>query len=313
MTKVHIEDLINHFSLELLAGESGIHREVITSDLSRPGIEMTGYFKYYPRERIQLIGKTEMTYFLDLTKEEQIDRAKGLCTDETPGIIISRGMDVPEVFQDIAEEKNVPVLRSNQKTTILISQLTNYLEERFAPTTAMHGVLVDIYGVGVLITGESGVGKSESALELVKRGHRLVADDRVEIRQTSFNTLIGSAPPIIEHLLEIRGLGIIDIMNLFGTGAVLKEKSISLVIHLENWNPKEHYERIGIDEEKIKIIDINVPRMRIPVKPGRNLAVIIEVAAMNFRMKQLGVNAAQTFSDRLSEVIKNGKLNKDQE
>lgn len=313
MKKVLIKDLLDHFTLELIAGKSGLNREILTSDISRPGIEMTGYFKYFPKQRIQLIGMTEMAYFLNLSEEDQINRVEGLCDDETPGIIISRGMEVPEIFIKIANEKGVPILQSKQKTTTLISQLTSYLEAEFAPRTALHGVLVDIYGVGVLITGKSGVGKSETALELIKRGHRLVADDRVEIHQQNHDTLIGSPPPIIEHLLEIRGLGIIDVMTLFGTGSVVNQKKISMVIHLETWDSTKHYERLGLDEETIRIIDIDIPRLRIPVKPGRNLAVIVEVAAMNFRMKRIGVNAAQQFSERLNEVIKNGKNEKKQE
>lgn len=311
--KVRIEGLVNHFTLELLAGKSGLNREVLTSDISRPGVEMTGYFKFYPKKRIQLIGMTEMAYFLTLSAEEQLDRVEGLCTEETPGIIVSRKMDVPEVFLKVANQTGVPILRSSQKTTTLISQVTNYLEAEFAPRTSKHGVLVDIYGVGVLITGESGVGKSETALELIKRGHRLVADDRVEIHQQNHDTLIGTPPPLIEHLLEIRGLGIIDIMTLFGTGSVVNRKKISMVIHLEAWDSKKHYERLGLEEETIQIIDINIPRMLIPVKPGRNLAVIVEVAAMNFRMKRIGVNAAEQFSERLNQVIKNGNNDHKQE
>ena len=180
---VRTQDLLDNFNRTLVAGKDGIHREIITSDISRPGIEMTGYFKYYPKERLQLIGKTEMTYFLGLSEEEQRDRAERLCTDVTPGIVISRGMDVPQALIDAANEAGVPILHSPRKTTRVISRLTNFLEAKFAPFTAVHGVLVDVYGVGVLITGQSGVGKSETALELVKRGHRLVADDRVEIRQ----------------------------------------------------------------------------------------------------------------------------------
>lgn len=300
---VRTKDLLDNFNLTLVAGKDGIHREIITSDISRPGIEMTGYFKYYPKERLQLIGKTEMTYFLGLSEEEQRDRAKRLCTDVTPGIVISRGMDVPQALIDAANEAGVPILHSPRKTTRVISRLTNFLEAKFAPFTAVHGVLVDVYGVGVLITGQSGVGKSETALELVKRGHRLVADDSVEIRQEDYDTLIGSSPPLIEHMLEIRGLGIINVMTLFGAGAVLSSKKISMVVHLENWDEKKQYDRLGLDEDKMKIMDVSLPKATIPVRPGRNLAVIIEVAAMNFRLKRMGVNAAEEFSERLTRMI----------
>ncbi|MUV39084.1 HPr kinase/phosphorylase [Lentibacillus sp. JNUCC-1] len=303
MDKVRTKDLLDNFNLELVAGKDGVHREIITSDIHRPGIEMTGYFKFFPAERVQLIGKTEMAYFLDLTDEEKKDRVERLCTDITPGIVVSRGMDIPDILIEAADEAGVPILHSPRKTTRVISRLTNYLEAKFAPFTAIHGVLVDIYGVGVLITGQSGVGKSETALELVKRGHRLVADDSVEIRQEEYDTLIGNSPELIEHLLEIRGLGIINVMTLFGAGSVRNYKKISLIINLELWDEKKQYDRLGIDDDTMKIMDVRLPRATIPVRPGRNLAVIIEVAAMNFRLKRMGVNAAEEFSDRLTAMI----------
>ncbi|MGP4105544.1 HPr(Ser) kinase/phosphatase [Virgibacillus sp. L01] len=303
MVKVRTKDLLENFNLTLVAGEDGIHREITTSDISRPGIEMTGYFKYYPKERLQLVGKTEMAYFLDLTDENKRSRAEQLCTDITPGIVVSRGMDIPEVLLEAANASGVPILHSPRKTTRVISRLTNYLEAKFAPFTAIHGVLVDINGVGVLITGQSGVGKSETALELVKRGHRLIADDSVEIRQEDYDSLIGNPPPLIEHLLEIRGLGIINVMTLFGAGSVRSFKKISLIINLELWDEQKQYDRLGLDEETMKIMDVNLPKATIPVRPGRNLAVIIEVAAMNFRLKRMGVNAAEEFSDRLTTMI----------
>lgn len=303
MDTVRTKDLLANFTLTLVAGDDGVHREITTSDISRPGIEMTGYFKYYPKERLQLIGKTEMAYFLDLTEEQQKDRASKLCTDITPGIVISRGMEIPQSMIDAANEFGVPILHSPRKTTRVISRLTNYLEVKFAPFTAIHGVLVDVYGVGVLITGQSGVGKSETALELVKRGHRLVADDSVEIRQEDYDRLIGNSPSLIEHLLEIRGLGIINVMTLFGAGAVRSYKKISLIIDLELWDDQKQYDRLGLDEDTMKIMDVKLPKATVPVRPGRNLAVIIEVAAMNFRLKKMGVNAAEEFSDRLTTMI----------
>ncbi|MFG6114643.1 HPr(Ser) kinase/phosphatase [Halobacillus sp. MO56] len=307
MSKVRTQDLLDRFELELVTGEDGVHREIHTSDISRPGVEMTGYFKFYPKERLQLLGKTELSYFNELNTEERKDRTEKLCTDVTPGIVITRGMDIPPELIESAREAGVPLMRSPYKTTRVISRLTNYLETKFAPFTAIHGVLVDIYGIGVLITGQSGVGKSETALELVKRGHRLVADDSVEIRQEDFDTLIGNSPPLIEHLLEIRGLGIINVMTLFGAGAVRNYKRISMVMNLEIWDPKKQYDRLGLDEEKMKIMDVEIPKATIPVRPGRNLAVIIEVAAMNFRLKRMGVNAAEEFSQRLTNVIDRDK------
>ncbi|MFL6562813.1 MAG: HPr(Ser) kinase/phosphatase, partial [Bacillus sp. (in: firmicutes)] len=237
---------------------------------------------------------------------ERISRMERLCTDITPAIIVTRDIEVPIELIEASERESVPVLRVGMKTTRFSSRLTNYLESKLAPTTAVHGVLVDVYGIGVLITGKSGVGKSETALELVKRGHRLIADDCVEIRQEDQDTLVGTSPDLIEHLLEIRGLGIINVMTLFGAGAVRSNKRITLVMNLEIWDSKKQYDRLGLDEETMKIIDTDVPKLTIPVRPGRNLAVIIEVAAMNFRLKRMGVNAAQQFTERLSDVIEDG-------
>ncbi|MFD1416914.1 HPr(Ser) kinase/phosphatase [Oceanobacillus jeddahense] len=308
VSTVCTKDLLDRFNLQLVAGEEGVHREIITSDISRPGLEMTGFFDYYPRERLQLIGKTELAYFLGLNAEERKQRAENLCTDVTPGVIISRGMDVPEEFFEASKHSGVPIIQSPRTTTRVLSRLTNYLESKFAPFTAVHGVLIDIYGVGVLIIGQSGVGKSETALELVKRGHRLVADDNVEIRQEDYESLIGNAPALIEHLLEIRGLGIINIMTLFGASSIRSKKRISMVIQLENWDEKKQYDRLGLDEDTMKIMDVHLPKATIPVRPGRNLAVIIEVAAMNFRLKRMGVNTAEEFSDRLTKMIEQGDL-----
>lgn len=307
MAKVRTQDLLDRFQIELIAGAEGVHREIFMSEVSRPGIELTGYFKYYPKDRLQLLGKTELSFFAELTQEEKKDRAYRLCTDITPGIVVTRDMEVPEELIEACEASGVPLMRSPYKTTRVISRITNFLEAKFAPFTAVHGVLVDIYGIGVLITGQSGVGKSETALELVKRGHRLVADDSVEIRQEDYDRLIGSSPPLIEHLLEIRGLGIINVMTLFGAGSVRSHKRISLVINLETWDQKKQYDRLGLEEETMKIIDVKLPMATLPVRPGRNLAVIIEVAAMNFRLKRMGVNAAEEFSQRLSKMIQNGE------
>ena len=303
LVQVTTKDVMEMFDLTLVSGEEGIGRHIAISDISRPGLEMAGYFTHYPANRVQLLGKTELSFYDMLLPHERIERMKKLCSPETPAIIISHNMKVPEELKIASNEEHVPVLTAKMATTRFSSLLTNYLESKLAPTTAVHGVLVDIYGVGILITGKSGVGKSETALELVKRGHRLVADDCVEIRQEAENTLIGNAPKLIEHLLEIRGIGIIDIMTLFGASAVRSFKRISLIIDLEIWDKSKTYDRLGIEEEKMKIIDTDLTKLTIPVRPGRNLAVIIEVAAMNHRLKRMGVNAAEEFSNRLNDVI----------
>jgi HPr kinase/phosphorylase len=302
--KVKVADLVRTFKLEVISGEEGLKRTITVADLYRPGLEMAGYFNYHPQERVQLLGKTEMSFYETLTGPIRQRRAKQLCTSpETPCIIVTRGLDIPDEIIEEAAKHHLPVLRSKVATTILASRLTNYLENKLAPSTTIHGVLVDVYGVGMLITGGSGIGKSETALELVKRGHRLVADDAVEIRQTADYVLSGNAPELIRHLLEIRGVGIINVMTLFGAGAVRNDKKISVVVKLETWQQDKQYDRLGLDEETTRIIDTDLPLVTIPVRPGRNLAVIIEVAAMNYRLKRMGYNAALQFTNRLTETI----------
>lgn len=301
--KVKVAELVRHFQLEVLSGEDGLKRLITVDDLYRPGLEMAGYFHYHPIERIQILGRTEISFISMLPSEERRERMRKICLEETPCILISRGLEAPEELIEFSNETQIPVLRSNIATTILSSRITDFLENKLAPTATIHGVLVDVYGIGMLITGGSGIGKSETALELVKRGHRLIADDAVEIRQTSDGKLTGTAPELIRHLLEIRGLGIINVMTLFGAGAVRTQKRIGLVIRLENWQQDKQYDRLGLDEEKTQIIETNVPLVTIPVRPGRNLAVIIEVAAMNFRLKRMGYNAALQFTNKLTETI----------
>lgn len=302
--KVKVSELVNQFGLEVVSGEQGLKRAITVDDLYRPGLEMAGYFEYHPPERVQILGKTELAFYEMLPAEDRKDRMERLCSsEETPCIIVTRSWEVPQELIDISSQNQIPVLRSSMATTILSSRITSFLERKLAPTATIHGVLVDVYGVGMLITGSSGIGKSETALELVKRGHRLIADDAVEIRQTSDNQLHGTAPELIRHLLEIRGVGIINVMTLFGAGAIRNNKRISLVVRLEAWQQEKQYDRLGLDEETTRIIDTDIPLATIPVRPGRNLAVIIEVAAMNFRLKRMGYNAALQFTTKLTETI----------
>jgi len=302
--KVKVSELVQRFQMEVVTGEEGLKRLITVADLYRPGLEMAGYYAYHPKERVQLLGKTELSFFEQLLPEQKQVRMKQLCDDATPCIIVTRGLEVPPELIEAAEPKKLPVLRSsNGTTTLLSSRITGFLESKLAPTTTIHGVLVDVYGVGMLITGTSGIGKSETALELVKRGHRLVADDAVEISQTADNSLYGTAPELIRHLLEIRGVGIINVMTLFGAGAIRNEKKITVVVRLETWQEDKQYDRLGLDEETTRIIDTDLPLVTIPVRPGRNLAVIIEVAAMNYRLKRMGYNAALQFTNKLTESI----------
>ena len=304
--------LIEQFNMEVIAGKAGLHRKVTETDLSRPGLEMAVYFSHYSSDRIQVLGTTELSFYNLLPDEEKEGRMAKLCRPETPAIIITRGLEAPEELKESCNRENTPLLISESSTTKLMGQVTSYLERELAPETSLHGVLVDVYGVGVLITGDSGVGKSETALELVKRGHRLVADDNVEIKEINKNELIGKAPKIIEHLLEIRGLGIINVMTLFGAGSILMEKRIKLNINLETWHKEKIYDRVGLNEETLKILDSKITKKTIPVRPGRNLAVIIEVAAMNYRLNNMGINTAEEFNNRLNaEILKNASKEKE--
>lgn len=301
--------------LRVVEGKSFLSkRSVSVSDISRPGLELTGYFDFYPKERIQLLGRTEISYSARLDHDLRKRVFTKMCTPETPCFIISRELPIPSELVVAAENAHIPVLTSNIATTHLSSVLMQYLDEQLAPRKSIHGVLVEIYGMGVMLTGSSGVGKSETALDLVKRGHRLIADDRVDVYQQDDSTVIGEAPKILKHLMEIRGIGIIDVMNLFGAGAVKDSTEIQLIIRLQNWDPNTNYDRLGFEEDTRQIFDVDVPQITVPVKVGRNLAIIIEVAAMNFRAKKMGYDASEKFEHNLTELISdNSKVTSDKE
>lgn len=299
-----VKKIIDKFNLKLISGNEGIDKEIENIDVSRPGLEVAGYFSHYSSDRVQVLGMTESSFFERmLTEEEREDRSKRLCRKETPCIIITRNLGAPLELIEACNQTHTPLMITEDNTTNFISRMSNFLEKALAPETNMHGVLVDIYGIGVLITGESGIGKSETALELVKNGHRLVADDNVEIKEVSKNVLMGSAPPLIRNLLEIRGLGIINVMTLFGAGSILEEKRIMLNVNLETWEPGKTYERLGLDQKRMRILNAEIDQKTIPIRPGRSLAGIIEVAAMNYRMQYMGYDAAQEFNDRLNRQI----------
>ncbi|PWF99430.1 HPr(Ser) kinase/phosphatase [Levilactobacillus bambusae] len=301
---VTVSDLVEKTRLDVYYGQDYLNNRVITtSDISRPGLELTGYFNYYPAKRVQLLGITETSFAKGMTHENLLAVMRKMCQPETPAFVISTQLDPPEELITAADEAQIPILGTKLTTSRVLSNMTNYLEGQLAERQSLHGVLVDIYGIGVLITGDSGVGKSETALELVRRGHRLVADDRVEIYQQDEQTLVGAAPKILNHLLEIRGIGIIDVMNLFGAGAVRSEVDIDLIVNLQLWSKDAQFDRLGNGDQFQKIFDVEVPKISIPVKTGRNLAIIIESAAMNFRAKSMGYDATQTFDNNLRNLI----------
>lgn len=301
---VSVRQLVSDLDLHVFNEDSNLDGVIQTLDINRPGLALAGYLRYHPAERVQVLGRTELSFLRGMNEREQALRIFAFCSyQQTPCILVTRGDTPPAALLKEASSKRIPVLGTNMVTTRLTAILSNYLEERLAPETLMHGVMVDVYGIGILITGSSGIGKSETGLELIKRGHRLVADDAVVVRQISDETLVGSASPLLQNLLEIRGLGVLNAMTLFGAGAVRTHKKIAMVIHLEAWKENVAYDRLGIDQHTVKILDMEVPHLTVPVRPGRNLAVIVEVAAMNFRLKGMGYDAAKTFTEELTQAI----------
>lgn len=301
---VTVKELIDEMPyVNFVFGEEFEDRKIEVSDLSRPGIELTGYFEFYPKERIQLFGATEISFLERLTSEERITIFERMCTPETPGFLISRGQEVPKELIEVASQASIPILISDRATTRLSANVMNFLEERLAERTDQHGVFMDIYGMGVLIIGDSGIGKSETGLELVQRGHRLIADDRVELYMMDENRIIGEAPYILQNMIEIRGLGVIDVMNMFGVGSVREKQDLELVINLKKWGKDDSYDRLGNDIENKRFFNVDIPMINIPVRVGRNLATITEVAAMNIRAKEMGYDATERFEEKLTELI----------
>lgn len=299
---VSLEKVIHEMKLEKLYYPD---KEIMieTADVNRPGLQITGFFDYFDPSRIQIFGMVENTYLAGLSAEVRYNNLKRLFEKNVSAVILSRNGNASAEMLKLAEEYETPVLRTAQPTSYFTSTLNAYLSMELAPRITRHGVLVEIYGQGVLILGESGVGKSETAVELIKRGHRLVADDAVEIKKVSSKTLIGVAPDIIRHFIEIRGIGIVDVKNIFGMGAVKDSENIDMIIHLETWDRNKQYDRLGLVDEYTNILGLDIPSLTIPVKPGRNLAVIFEVAAMNNRQKRMGYNAAEELNRRITEQM----------
>ncbi len=309
---VALKKIIDEFKLEVIY----THKEpaeilIDENDVNRPGLQLMGFYEYFNPERIQIIGKMEFAYLSTIDEKMRKERLELLFSQKLPALIITRELPYFSEMLELARKYEVPLLRSKESTSNFMSGLIAFLNLNLAPRITRHGVLIEIYGEGVFITGESGVGKSETAIELVKRGHRLVADDAVEIRKVSNISLVGSSPDNIRHFLELRGIGIINARRLFGIGAVKMTEKIDLVVEMEQWNPEKIYDRMGMDVQYVSILGVKVPSLTIPVKPGRNLAVILEVAAMNNRQKKMGYNAATELMKRLgmemetTETVKN--------
>ena len=306
---VTVKMLVDKLKLKVVYGnEELLAKAITTADISRPGLEMTGYFDYYSPGRLQLVGMKEWSYLKTMTANNRYSVFANIFRKETPAVIVARGLEIPEEMLQAAKENGVAVLQGRNSTSSLSGDMSWYLNSQLAERTSVHGVLVDIYGMGVLIQGDSGIGKSETALELVKRGHRLVADDRVDVYAKDEGTLWGEPAEILLHLLEIRGVGIIDVMSLYGASAVRDSSQVQLCICLEHFENDEVFDRLGNSNEEIELQGVKIPRIRIPVKTGRNVSVVIEAAAMNYRAKQMGYDATKTFKDRLTDLIsKNGE------
>ncbi|MBR6030071.1 MAG: HPr kinase/phosphorylase [Clostridia bacterium] len=299
---INAQEFAKALKLTVLSPSTREEWDIRSPDLNRPGMQFCGFYEFFAYERPQVIGKQEMAYLDEMDPDTRSARLDTYFSYQIPCVVCCRGMNPPEELLSAARRHDVAVYRSEEVTTTFSLEAITYLSRCLAPRVTMHGVLVDVYNTGVLITGNSGVGKSETALELVKRGHMLVADDVVDICRVSKDRLIGECPEMIRHFMEIRGIGIIDIRAMFGVGAVAQSKSIDLVMHLENWVEGKEYDRLGLTEESMTILGVKVPKQRTPVRPGRNLAIIVEVAARNYSLKQLGYSAAHELDRRLVEI-----------
>lgn len=306
MNVVTVQDLVQELKLEVVTENLPLDRPITEQMLSRPGMELTGvveYFRDSAKRRVQIIGTKEWLYLQSLESEVRRERARVLFTDETPVIIFSKNFEIPQEMIELSEQTKVPLLRSEKETTVLFTAISNYLEEALSPIESVHGVLVDVNGIGVLITGKSSIGKSETALELIHRGHQLIADDRVDIFEKEPGLVVGRAPELLQQFIEVRGIGIINVVEMFGARAYRHKKRVTLMIELEDWNNEKIYNRIGLSDETTRLFNTDITKITIPVRPGRSIASLIEVAAMNHRLKVMGYNAAEAFTNQLNQYI----------
>ncbi len=296
-----LKTLVEEFDLQVEFASSDYDKIRLTvADVARPGLLLAGFFDHFEPQRLQVLGNVEMSYLDKLPPERQNEIYDKLFSFKIPALLMARGLQPHDRCIAMAKKHDVTLLRSKETTSAILSALIAYLRDELAPRITRHGVLIEVYGEGILLTGESGMGKSETAVELLKRGHRLIADDAVEIRKISGNTLIGTAPEVIRNYIELRGIGIINVARLFGMGAVKAENEINLVVNIEPWNTKSVYDRLGADETYTELLGVKVPTYNIPITPGRNLAVILEVAAMNNRQRKMGYNAAMELTEQIN-------------
>lgn len=313
--KVALSKLADYFKLERIFEPEDVYKvNIKNSDVYRPGIQLAvDYFEFFDNTRIQLFGKMEHAYLASISEAKRYEILDALFSHNPPAVIVTRGLEIFKEMEDTAKKYQIPLYQTETGTSSFMSALIAWLNVELAPRITRHGVLMEVYGEGVLMLGESGVGKSEAAVELLKRGHRLVADDAVEIKRVSSISLIGSSPEIIRHFIEIRGIGIVDVCKIFGMGAVKNSEKIDLIINLEQWNKEKSYDRLGLEDQTTEILGIKVPSITVPIRPGRNLAVIVEVAAMNNRQKKMGFNAAMELSERLTKQMEITMQQEDEE
>ena len=306
-TSLSLREILNDseygLGLELLAGSQGLDHRISSSRIQKPGLALAGYTEHLHPSRIQILGNTEVSYLKQGDCAQAAGNIRKLCSFPVSCFILTKGLTPPDFLVNSAEAAGIPVLGTHHQSSTFISLITKYLEERLLPTTHMHGVLMDVLGVGILLSGKSGVGKSECALDLIIRGHRLVADDMIFIKKRMPAALVGQAEEAIQHLMEIRGLGIINIKDLYGVSAIREKKIIDMQLELVEWDPAQEYDRLGIDDRKVTIMGVDIPHICIPVRPGRNLGSIIEVAARNFLLKGMGYHSARDFQERLMARI----------
>ncbi|PIS00597.1 MAG: HPr kinase/phosphorylase [Chlamydiae bacterium CG10_big_fil_rev_8_21_14_0_10_35_9] len=292
-----------NLQLELLAGKAGLNRKIRKPEVHRPGLSLTGYMKNFIKSRIFLFGRGEIQYLKELSAEIRFERLKAMLTNSTPAVFLSRKMRPLKELLVICEQNNIPLFQSKMHTVDLFSKLTLLLSDEFCPSVTLHGTLIEVFGVGVLIKGESSVGKSEAALGLIERGHRLISDDVVKVRKKEGSFLIGEGPELTRHLMEIRGIGIINVANLYGAVCVRPDKGLDIVVQLEEWDDQHFYDRVGLEEKYTDILDINIPFHLLPVKPGRDVILLIETIALNHRLKGMGYNSAKEFNMKLLETL----------
>lgn len=303
---ISVKKLVNDCNLNIVAGEKGLVRKIVDANVTRPGLEFAGFFEFFEPKRILLMGSKEASFLAKVEEEKAIERISKIFEMNPPCLICSLNVEIPSYLIELGNKYDLPILKTDLRTTAISSKLYNYLQEQLAPIQTVHGVLMDINGMGTLIMGKSGIGKSETAMELIKRGHQLISDDRVDMYEKEPGNVIGKAPKVLSHYIELRGIGIVDVVNLFGAGAFRESKRVRLVVELENWEEGKYYDRLGIETQTVRFFNTDVHKVVIPVLPGRNLALLVESAALNEKLKYFGINSAQEFTNNINKLAEEG-------